>query len=153
MRTEHWATNKRASVDATFSAHEAERAILERMRRSAEWAEHERFHRETGGRAELVLHTQQAEPAERTAMPEQRFDADEPQTRARPIIHGGCQCQSPSVRLVLGEDGDVENKPFEPIETNSYGVATDDTPTYGSGGAGSGELYKSGGSEPTNLYK
>jgi hypothetical protein len=153
MRSEHWAKNERTSVDATFSADEAERAILERMKRTMDWAEHERFHRENGGHAELVLYTEQAEPVARVAAPEQRFEADEPQTRSRPIIHGGCQCQSPSVRLVLGEDGDIENKPPELPETNSYGVAADDTPSYSGSGASGGDVYKSGGSEPTNLYK
>ncbi len=155
MREEHWVRtseqNATGTIDDTFSEAEAQEAIIERMRRTAAWSEHERYHEEQGGHAELLLRTEQT--AEPEAAPQTRqFEADEPQARSRPILTGWCQCQSPRVRRVLGLDGDVENRPQEPIETNAYGVVADDAPTYGTGNTGAVQ-YKPGPSAAPNLYK
>jgi hypothetical protein len=140
-----------ASVENIFSSEEAERAILEQMRRTAAWQDHERYHREHGEEARLVLRHEEQAADTSTVVSRAHQENAESQRRARPIPVGWCQCQSPTVRLVLGEDGDVANKPVEPIETNSYGVAGSAAPAYGAGSAPQSQYT---GTQPSqNLYK
>ncbi len=134
MRIEHWAKDT-GSVDSTFSENEASHALQERFLRSQAWREHESFHEKRGEHAVLVVHREEDEPTPMERMKEEVAPDQQHGTR-RAVMTGWCQCQSPSVRLLLGDDGDVKNEPQSPIETNSYGVVADDTSNYGSSSGG-----------------
>ena len=121
--------------------------------RSQEWQEHAAFHEERGETAVLVVQQTTGDESvtrELSVNANQDAPSRDHHTSKRQALTGGCQCQSPSVRLLLGDDGTVKNEPDAQIETNSYGVVVEETTGYL--GSSSGTVNYRPNSEPNTLY-
>ena len=124
------------------------------MERSPYWEQHMRHHREEGTSANLIIVEEPAiEQNRQLAVAPATFE-DLPESKPRaPHLTGYCNCQSPIIRMVLGDRG-VENHPVAPIETNSYGVVASSGggASYSGSGSGAVDYGLTPGTEAQPLY-
>lgn len=145
------------SIDSILHDKEVLAALRRRAEETAEWLEHKRWHDEDPAhRGDAVLVTGWDAPAEESIEQPvaKRFEEDEPVRRqSSHPLWVGCECKSPTIKLVFGDDGGIKNELPQAIETNAYGVAAADTAVsyLGSNPDGAAQ-YKPGTGTPTSSY-
>lgn len=145
------------TIDSVLKDEEVLKALRRRAEETAEWLEHKRWHEEDPThRGDAVLVTSWDEPTTDsiTKPVEQTEDDSSPQRRAPHALWAGCTCESPTIKLLFGEDGEIRNELPAVIETNAYGVAeADATVAYFGANSGGAVEYRPGTSSPNGLYK
>lgn len=146
-------------IDSVLCDEEALKALRRRAEQTAEWLEHKRWHEEDPAhRGDAVLVTSWDAPTDETIERPVTMSADDDAPARKNTSHAlwaGCTCESPTIKLLFGEDGAIRNELPAIVETNAYGVAEADAAVsyLGSNPSGAVEYRPGSGNNPSSLYK